>query len=253
MKSVGDVEAGYMWKTGDVIAWRGIFNKRVWHVKPTIVVKDSPQELVLALLPGAECIADQNYPKGQTNGKRRWEFTDHDWVLAPYTWRTNRLLLILEPETFYSTILFWNDASHEFLCYYINFQQPFQRSHCSIDTLDLELDLVVNPDFSSEWKDVDDYEMCVKAGVILPEWVQGIDLAKDEVLGRIAARRYPFDGSWLDWKPDPDWTPPKLPENWGAYQTPYLYDKARQHFGWEPKWNFLDLFRKSFGRDPHPA
>jgi hypothetical protein len=30
-------------------------------------------------------------------------------------------------------------------------------------------------------------------------------------------RQYPFDGSWLDWMPDPSWTPPKLPENWDKF------------------------------------
>ena len=203
-----------MWKPGDIVAWRGIFNDRVWHVQPTIVVKDSPEELVLTLVPGTECIADENYPKGKKYGKRRWEFMDNDWTLAKYTWRTNRLLLVLEPEKYFSTIYFWNDASNEFLCYYINFQVPFKRTHCGIDTLDLELDLVIRPNMSSEWKDVDDYKMCIKAGMILPEWASEIEIAKADVLARLAGKRYPLDGSWLGWKPDPNWEPPNLPEGW---------------------------------------
>ena len=203
-----------MWKPGETIAWRGIFNERVWHVQPTIVVKDSPKELVLTLLPGTECIADENYPKGKKNGKRRWEFMDNEWTLAKYTWHTNRLLLILEPEKYYSTICFWNHVSGKFLCYYINFQLPFKRNHCGIDTLDLEIDLVINPDLSVEWKDLDDYNMCITAGMILPEWTREIDKAKEEVFRRLEERKYPFDGSWLDWMSDPGWSPPKLPENW---------------------------------------
>jgi len=203
-----------MWKYGDVITWRGIFNGRIWHVQPTIVVKDSPQELVLTLLPGTECVADENYPKGKQNSKKRWEFVNNDWVLAKYIWRTNRLLLILEPENYYSTILFWNDESQAFLCYYINFQQPFVRNLHGIDTLDLELDLVIRPDLSCEWKDVNDYEMCISTGLIQPDWVNGIDLAKTEVLQRLDEKQYPFDGSWLNWKPDLTWTPPSLPDGW---------------------------------------
>lgn len=203
-----------MWKPGDIVAWRGIFNNRVWHVQPTIVVKDSPEELVLTLLPGTECIADENYPKGKDYGRRRWEFMDNGWTLAKYIWQTNRLLLIMEPEKYYSTILFWNHESHKFLCYYINFQIPFQRMHCGINTLDLELDLVIDPDMSSRWKDVEDYEMCIEAGMILPEWMREIDKAKEDVSERIEMRRYPFDGSWLDWMPDPSWEPPNLPEGW---------------------------------------
>jgi len=73
-----------MWKPGDIVAWRGIFNERVWHVQPTIVVKDSPEEIVLELLPGTECIAEESYPKGKKNGKRRWDFKNNDWQLLLY-------------------------------------------------------------------------------------------------------------------------------------------------------------------------
>jgi protein associated with RNAse G/E len=205
-----------MWQSGEVIAWRGIYRERIWHVQPTLVVKDGPDEIVLTLLPGTECIAEEDYPKGKKNNgkRRRWDFKDKDWKLSTYTWQTNRLLLIFEPGMFYSTIFFWNHESDEFLSYYINFQLPFERTELSVDTLDLDLDLILHPDFSYEWKDVDDYQKAISHGVILPQWADKIDAAKEEIFQKIDDRKYPFDGSWLDWKPDPDWEPPKLPENW---------------------------------------
>jgi protein associated with RNAse G/E len=201
-----------MWQPGDVVAWRGIRNNLVWHVQPTLVVKDTPQELALTLLPGTECMAEETYPLGKNNGKRWWDFKENDWKLARYIWR--RLLLLFEPEKCYSTILFWTDASDEFVCYYINFQLPFQRRNHSVDTLDLELDLIVKPDFSLEWKDEDDYQKAIEHGLITPEWMRGMEEAKDEILGRLKKREYPFDGTWLDWKPEAAWTPPRLPPNW---------------------------------------
>jgi protein associated with RNAse G/E len=203
-----------MWQPGEVIAWRGIDRGRIWHVQPTILVKDSPEEIVMALLPGAECIAEESYPKGKKNGKRRWDFINRDWQLAKYTWKTNRLLLLFVPDKYYSTIFFWNDSSDDFLCYYINFQLPFKRHDCAVDTLDLDLDLVIHPDLTYEWKDEDDYQKAISHGMILPEWVQEIDIATSEVMDRLEKRQYPFDGSWLDWKPDATWSPPKLPANW---------------------------------------
>ena len=98
--------------------------------------------------------------------------------------------------------------------YYINFQLPFMRTNCGIDTLDLELDLDIHPDFSFEWKDVDDYEKGIKTGIILPEWVAEIETAKMKILERLEKRQYPFDGSWLNWMPDPNWLAPRLPEGW---------------------------------------
>jgi uncharacterized protein len=66
----------------------------------------------------------------------------------------------------------------------------------------------------SSLKNEDDYHKAIEQGVILYEWVQKIEMAKPEVLERLEKRKYPFDGSWLDWKPDPRWSPPTLPENW---------------------------------------
>ena len=137
-----------MWKPGEVIVWRGIYRERVWHAQSTIVIQDTPEEIVVALLPGTECVSEKDYLLGKTKPKRRWNFKDEDWVLSKYAWRTNRLLAIVEPEKFYSIMLFWHHDRNEFIGYYVNFQLPFQRSHCGINTLDLDLDIDIEPDFS---------------------------------------------------------------------------------------------------------
>jgi nucleoside-diphosphate-sugar epimerase len=46
---------------------------------------------------------------------------------------------------------------------------------------------------------------------------------------------------------------PKLPADWPKYKSPYLADKAKRELSWQPKYNFLDEFRKRFGRDPNPS
>jgi protein associated with RNAse G/E len=203
-----------MWRPGDVIAWRGIYRQRVWHAQTTIVVKDTSDEMVLALITGAECVAPEGYLNGKDSNKRRWNFNDKDWEIENYLWRTNRLLLLLEPEKYYSIMHFWDDASSQFKCYYVNFQVPFTRSHCGIDTLDLDLDIIINPDLSFEWKDEDDYQTAIDHGIIFPEWIQGIEAAKHEIFDKLERHQYPFDGTWLNWMPEPDWSPPKLPADW---------------------------------------
>lgn len=203
-----------MWKPGDIVSWRGIYRERVWHAQTTIVVKDTPDEIILTLLPGTECIAPEGYLDGKDSAKRRWNFKDTDWEIQKYSWRTNRLLVLLEPEKYYSIMHFWDDASNEFLCYYINFQLPFKRSHNTVDTLDLDLDIIINPDLGFEWKDEDDYQKAIDHGVIFPEWVQGIEDAKQDVFAKLEKQQYPFNGYWLSWMPDLNWSPPKLPENW---------------------------------------
>lgn len=207
-----------MWKPGHVIALRGIYNQRAWYVQSAVVVEDGPNHVVLAVLPGAECVAHTDYIHGRHGASGKWDrwkdYMSGNWDVQKYAWRTNRLLILLEREKYYATILFWNHESNEFLCHYVNFQLPYTRTPFSIDTLDLDLDIIIHPDCSFEWKDIDDYERALEHGAFLPEWIQGIEAAKPEVLDSLEKRQYPFDGSWLSWVPDPNWAPPKLPEDW---------------------------------------
>jgi nucleoside-diphosphate-sugar epimerase len=43
---------------------------------------------------------------------------------------------------------------------------------------------------------------------------------------------------------------PPLPASWPTFKSPVSTEKAKKHFGWEPKWNMLEMYRKKFGRDP---
>jgi protein associated with RNAse G/E len=203
-----------VWRPGDIAVWRGIFRNRIWHAVPTIVVQETSRELVSAILPGAKFMVEEHYFPGVKDTKRRWDFKDQDWILKEFSWQTNRVLIVTEPDKYYSIMLFWNHASHKFLGYYVNFQLPFKRNHCGIDSLDLDLDIEIGPDLRLRWKDEDDYHKAIDCDMILPEWVQEIEKAKPEILERLERCRYPFDGSWLDWQPDPTWPPPTLPEIW---------------------------------------
>ena len=78
----------------------------------------------------------------------------------------------------------------------------------------MDLDLIIRPDLSSEWKDEEDYRRAIEHGAISPEWIEGIESAKRDIFARLEKRQYPLDGAWLNWLPDPNWLPPKLPENW---------------------------------------
>lgn len=203
-----------MWDPGDIIAWRGIYRERVWHAIPTTVVKDSEDETVLSLTPGAVCMVEETYPKGKNMGRRRWDFIEQNWTLAPFTWHTNRVLILLQPYKYYGLFYFWNDASNQFIGCYVNFQLPFRKNERSLDALDLDLDLVIHPDHSFQWKDIDDYKKGIETGIILPDWAVEIEHAKAEILAKLEERTYPFDFSWQNWCPDPDRAAITLPPDW---------------------------------------
>ncbi|HEY3312920.1 MAG TPA: DUF402 domain-containing protein [Anaerolineales bacterium] len=206
------------WQPGETVALRGIFNQLPWHIQSALVVKDTPDETALLLLPGAECAGPWGYihkKHGDHSGWQRWQETlSGDWNLEKYHWRTNRFLILLEPQKFFASIYIWNHASGDFECYYINFQLPFVRSQCGFDTYDLELDLVIDPDFQWHWKDVEGYQEGVRLGAIRPEWVEGIEQAKKDVFARLENRFYPLNARWLNWLPDQTWAPPQLPPGW---------------------------------------
>ncbi len=207
-----------MWKPGDSVAFRGIYNQRVWIVESALVVKDSEEETVLALLPGAECMMPEGYVNGKHGERHTWDrwsdYQSDNRNMVKFLWHTNRLLVLLEPDKYYATIYFWEDATDQFLCYYVNFQLPFWRSGCGFDTLDLELDVVIEPSYGWQWKDLEDYQDGINRGILLKEWTAKVDDAKKEIFQKIERRQYPLDGAWLNWKPDPSWSAPKLPADW---------------------------------------
>jgi hypothetical protein len=206
------------WETGEACVLRGIVDGNVWLAQSVLVVKDEPAATVLCLLPGAECAYPQGYVKWRSKGtpaETRWQEASHPpYVLKQLFWHTNRVLIFLEAHKAYACMLFWEHASGVFDSYYINFQLPFQRSQCGFDTLDLDLDIVIDPDYHWQWKDEDEYAEGRRLGGIKAEWAQAIERSQAEVFERIRTRSHPLDGSWLDWKPDPRWQPPHLPDDW---------------------------------------
>jgi protein associated with RNAse G/E len=203
---------------GETVALRGVYKQWVCYTQSARVIKDTPKETVLLVEPGAECAAPAGYihkRHGDGTSWNRWHETlNNSLNMEIYSWHTNRFLILLEPQRYFSTIYIWEQASEEFQCYYVNFQTPYTRSHCGFDTLDLDLDLLVDIDNKWEWKDVDDYQNGIETGGITSAWVTKIKHAQDEVFARIENRLYPFDRTWLDWRPGPNWPKTKLPANW---------------------------------------
>src|SRR3972149_6897552 len=49
----------------------------------------------------------------------------------------------------------------------------------------LDLDLIINPDFSFEWKDLGDYQKAIDNGIIFPEWTLEMDEAVKEIHNKL--------------------------------------------------------------------
>jgi hypothetical protein len=113
--------------------------------------------------------------------------------------------------------VWWFFRGSEFDGWYVNLEarSGFWRhgDGYGVDVIDHELDLVVAPDRGWQWKD----ETELDAVTGLPGYWDAAGSAAVRAEGRrvlaaVEAARFPFDGSWWDFRPDPDWPVPRLPE-----------------------------------------
>ncbi|MCB0127718.1 MAG: hypothetical protein KDE58_35885, partial [Caldilineaceae bacterium] len=59
-----------------------------------------------------------------------------------------------------------------------------------------------------------DYHEGVRRGAINEDMAKEIEVAREQVMQHIRDRRSPFDDTWIDWKPDPTWSIPRLHPDW---------------------------------------
>ncbi len=113
--------------------------------------------------------------------------------------------------------VWWFFAGAEFDSWYVNLEDrsEFWRHGESygVDLVDHELDVVVSPDRG--WQFKDDAELDAVTG--LPGYWDARRSAEIRAEARrcvaeVEAGRFPFDGSWCDFRPDPGWPVPRLPD-----------------------------------------
>ena len=104
--------------------------------------------------------------------------------------------------------------------WYVNLEEPYRRTALGFATMDLVLDVIIEPDRSWRWKDEDELTTFVARGVFNPA-VAG--RAREEglrVVRRAENNEPPFDEPWPEWRPDPSWTVPVLPDGWDRLDGP---------------------------------
>lgn len=98
--------------------------------------------------------------------------------------------------------------------FYVNLQEPMIRTLDGFATTDHFLDVVVDADLNWRWKDEDELEEAVAIGRLTVGEAEAVRAEGERVIADIEARRWPFDGSYDDWRPDPAWPLPALPDDW---------------------------------------
>lgn len=193
---------------GASIIFREVWREQSWSTYAITMVADEPGRTVVYRPIGAPGMA----PLAADGRAFRRSEPLHGY--EPRSWRGTHVLQVHEAGEPWSTWCLWDERwSH--LGWYVNLERPWRRHGGAIETMDHELDIVIAPDRSWEWKDEDR----------LAEWVAGGAHPQEEADGfRADGERYvrerlepwtgPLATGWETWRPDPSWTVPELPDDW---------------------------------------
>ncbi|MEO6318499.1 MAG: DUF402 domain-containing protein [Acidimicrobiales bacterium] len=184
------------WLPGDVVVRREVWQGRPWLANPLYVVEDVDDVLVLY------------QPEGSP-----WGFgAGDDWPTPsgrhPYAGRTawegaGPLGLHRAGDPF-AVWAYCSGPERSFLGWYVNIQAPFRRTAVGIDSLDLELDLLVSPALEVFLKDEAQVDASAILGRFSGETSAAIHRLGEELKGRIASGDRWWDDAWRDWAPTPD-------------------------------------------------
>ncbi|MGW5851908.1 cytidylyl-2-hydroxypropylphosphonate hydrolase [Streptomyces sp. NPDC055254] len=213
-----DGAQGARWAPGDQILWRYRDHApgpmgRVHICRPVTVVRDSEELLAVWMAPGTECVkpvlADGKPVHAEPLATR---------YTAPRTtvrsrWFGAGVLKLARPGDPWSVWLFWDRGWH-FKNWYVNLEQPRARWSGGVDSEDHFLDIAVHPDRSWKWLDEDEFAQAQRSGLMGPEQARRVRAAGRAAVDVIKAWGAPFSDGWQDWRPDPAWTVPVLPEDW---------------------------------------
>lgn len=191
---------------GETIALRQTWNGRVWAARPATVVEDDPRQTMLFIPIGIRWMAP--FHDGD-----RLKIPQSEFELVPQRYEDLHVLSFSWPDRWYAVLLFLRPAGSPD-SWYVNLEEPLRRTELGFDTLDHELDVVVELDGSWRWKDEDDLAEAIRRGVIPAEDEPRMRADGERAVRSILDREPPFDRDWTAWRPDPSWPVPVLPEGW---------------------------------------
>ena len=177
----------------------------ITDVKPMLVVEDGPDLTALFIPAGSPTILCQPVPRDRP---KPWSPGEYEMVES--TWARWNTVFLMRLGEWHATWVWWT-PDWEFLGWYVNLQEPFVRWEHGFLVRDLQLDIVVAPDRTWRWKDVDDLERSVELGVISAPIASRIRTEADTVITKIETATDPFTDDRITWRPPPDWPSPHLP------------------------------------------
>jgi Protein of unknown function (DUF402) len=194
------------WSTGDWVVRREVLANGPWAGMLVKIIEDSQEQLISYIPEGSPF----GFPRGN------WPTPDgmHPWSDRG-NWQGPGCLMIQRPADAYAIWHFWRGPERDFVCWYINLQEPFRRTAIGYDTQDLELDFIVYPDGRWEMKDDEYLDLRAEEGRWSTGKVQEIRAQGERISTRLEAGERWWQPEWRNWVPDPGWkVPVALPVDW---------------------------------------
>jgi hypothetical protein len=202
--------------TGDTVVVQEVWRNRIWAARPMTVVRDEGEFVVLWFPRGTKWQAPTNPPTRRREANRGERLATSalsgDWVFVEREWEVSTLSLMHSGDWHALWVSWLPDGTH--WGWYVNLQEPFRRTRLGFETMDLMLDVIVDPDRTWRWKDEDELEMFVARGVIDAGLADRLRAEALAVAQRAERNEPPFSEPWPQWRPDPAWTVPELPRGW---------------------------------------
>jgi predicted RNA-binding protein associated with RNAse of E/G family len=180
------------------------------------VVADDDRGLALWIAPGTAVAYEAAEDGRDMRAMSFAEWVNCRYRLCPSTW-TGWGMLLFTPRRAAHSVWFRYGRAGRFDGWYVNLEEPAVRwdddGLAGVDIVDQDLDLEIRPDRSWSWKDED--EFAERLRYPRQYWVTDGARVRHEGL-RVAraarAGRFPFDGTWCTFRPDPRWpVPAELP------------------------------------------
>ena len=200
------------------VAVRGVFNGRPCYEFAARVLSADETSVTAARWPGSPIRDIPAYIESAKTGdaalreEARQARVRGDWELADGLWQRTGVVEETVSDRWF-TVSRMYAATGVMLCWYVNFERPPLWRADGWDTLDLAIDLVVQPDRAWHWKDEDEYEQGRRLGLITDEEHKALQSARDEAVALVEARGGMFAVDADErWTPDPAWPLPTLPD-----------------------------------------
>ena len=207
-----------------------MWGRGVGTVRPVTVVEDTPDHIALYSHPSTAIVSRGIENRYSLSLSQRIDLyiQSLDPSVGDFEDRTSsddHVLTITPPNCWHSIWLFWT-ANWQFKTWYVNFQSPIHRTTHGIQFHDYALDIMVRPDMTWAWKDMDEFMELVGRGFFTTEQQSSILSEADLVVRKIEGGGTPFCDGWENWRPNQIWHTPRLPSDWTdrvdmSYRSPY--------------------------------